>query len=76
MISSLCAHENTVYAVAYSKDGKKFASGGADCGVIVWNSKAQPVIKYHHTTSVQCLDFNPVSHVLASGSGTDYGLWS
>jgi intraflagellar transport protein 122 len=42
-----------VYCVAYSKDGKRFASGGADKTVIIWTSKAEGVLKFTHNDSIQ-----------------------
>jgi intraflagellar transport protein 122 len=37
--SMLQGHRDYVYAVAYSRDGKRFASGGADKTIIIWTSK-------------------------------------
>lgn len=34
LLNTLKAHKDVVYCVAYSRDGKKFASGGADKTVI------------------------------------------
>jgi WD40 repeat protein len=31
--------QDSVYAVAYAHNGKRFASGGADNTVIIWTSK-------------------------------------
>jgi WD40 repeat protein len=65
-----------VYAVAYASNGKRFASGGADKTVIIWTSKAEGILKYTHNDSIQCLAYNPVSQQLASGTASDFGLWS
>lgn len=46
LIETLTGHKDTVYAVAYANDGKKFASGGADKCVIVWTSKLDGMLKY------------------------------
>ena len=32
-------HKDAVYCVAYSRDGKRFASGGADKTIIIWTHK-------------------------------------
>ena len=61
---------------AYSKHGKKFASGGADKQVIIWTHKAEGILKYNHNESIQCLSYNPVTQQLASGTASDLGLWS
>ena len=98
------ALQDAVYSVAYSYDGKRFASGGADKTVIIWTSKvsmlydcswrsticiastrpnalllsmqAEGVVKYNHNDSVQVLAYNPLSQQLASGTASDFGLWS
>eukprot|EP01061_Rhynchopus_euleeides_P016277 TRINITY_DN27556_c0_g1_i1.p1 TRINITY_DN27556_c0_g1~~TRINITY_DN27556_c0_g1_i1.p1 ORF type:complete len:1234 (+),score=571.29 TRINITY_DN27556_c0_g1_i1:232-3933(+) len=75
-IHSLKGHKDTVYCVGYSKDGKRFASGGADKMVIIWTPKAEGILKYQHSDSIQCLSYNPVTQQLASATATDFGLWS
>lgn len=82
LLHSLRAHEpgKNVYAVAYSKDGKRFASGGyfifsSDNNVIIWTSKAEGILKYQHNTSIQCLAYNPITHQLSSGAVSDFGIW-
>jgi intraflagellar transport protein 122 len=44
--NTLKGHKDKVYAVAYSLDGKKFASGSADKTVIVWTNKMEGLLKY------------------------------
>lgn len=50
VILSFCilGHKDTVYCVCYAKDGKKFASGGADKSVIIWTSKLEGILKYSY----------------------------
>ncbi|KAL0031263.1 hypothetical protein WJX77_012099 [Trebouxia sp. C0004] len=76
LLHSLRGHKDAVYCVAYSYDSKRFASGGADKTVIIWTSKAEGVVKYNHNDSVQVLAYNPLSQQLASGTASDFGLWS
>ncbi|XP_025019210.1 intraflagellar transport protein 122 homolog isoform X2 [Python bivittatus] len=76
LIQPLKAHKDTVYCVAYAKDGKRFASGAADKTVIIWTSKLEGILKYTHNDSIQCVSYNPVTHQLASCSTSDFGLWS
>uniref|UniRef100_A0A8C6YJA0 Intraflagellar transport protein 122 homolog n=1 Tax=Naja naja TaxID=35670 RepID=A0A8C6YJA0_NAJNA len=76
LIQPLKAHKDTVYCVAYAKDGKRFASGAADKTVIIWTSKLEGILKYTHNDSIQCVSYNPVTHQLASCSSSDFGLWS
>jgi intraflagellar transport protein 122 len=46
VLHQLRGHKDTVHCVAYSRDGKRFASGGADNTVIIWTSKAEGILKY------------------------------
>ena len=52
------------------------ASGSADRTVIIWTSKAEGILKYSHTESIQQIKYNPVTQQLASCTGVDFGLWS
>ncbi|CAE7418992.1 ift122, partial [Symbiodinium sp. CCMP2456] len=76
LVHSLKGHKDSVFCVAYSRHGKKFASGGADKQVIIWTHKAEGILKYNHNESIQCLAYNPVTQQLASGTASDLGLWS
>eukprot|EP00771_Trimastix_marina_P000077 gnl/Trimastix_PCT/1080.p1 GENE.gnl/Trimastix_PCT/1080~~gnl/Trimastix_PCT/1080.p1 ORF type:complete len:615 (-),score=143.02 gnl/Trimastix_PCT/1080:154-1998(-) len=72
----LTPHKGHVFALSYSSDGKRFASGGADCTVIIWTAQADGLLQYTHGTSIQALAYNPVTQQLASGTENDIGLWS
>lgn len=76
LLHSLKGHKGIVYAVDYSYDGKRFASGGADNIVIIWTDKAEGVLKYTHNDSIQKLAYNPQSQCLASCTASDFGLWA
>ena len=76
LLHSLKGHKDAVYCIAYSKDGKRFASGSADKNVIIWTSKAEGILKYSHDESIQSLCYNPVTQQLASATASDFGLWS
>ena len=76
LIKSLKGHKDTVYCVTYSADGKWFASGGADCNVIIWTSVGKGFLKFPHNDTIQCVAYNPVNHGLASCTASDFGLWS
>jgi len=75
MIKQVRGHRDTVYCIAYSKDGQKFASGGADNSVVIWSHSGEGLLKYQHNDKIQCLAFNPVLQNLASCTGIDFGLW-
>jgi len=76
LLHSLKGHKKTLYCVAYAKDGKRFASGGEDKTIIIWTSKAEGILKYSHNDAIQCLAYNGVTQQLASGTASDFGLWS
>ncbi|KAK7101404.1 intraflagellar transport protein 122 homolog isoform X1 [Littorina saxatilis] len=76
MVQPLKGHKETVYCVAYAKDGKRFASGSADKSVIIWTNKLEGILKYTHNDAIQCMAYNPVNHQLASCAVGDFGLWS
>jgi hypothetical protein len=46
------------------------------CTVIPCMAQAEGILKYTHNDSIQCLDYNPVTQQLASGTASDLGLWS
>jgi len=72
----LRGHKDLVYTVSYGREGSKFASGGADNTVIIWNSKGEGVLKYTHSESIQVVAHNPCCDQLASCTEGDFGLWS
>mmetsp|Transcript_33085 Transcript_33085/g.104621 ORF Transcript_33085/g.104621 Transcript_33085/m.104621 type:complete len:1177 (+) Transcript_33085:130-3660(+) len=76
LLHKLKGHKDTVYCVTYSKDGKRFASGGADKNVIIWKNTAEGILKFAHNDTIQALSYNPVSLQLASVTATDFGIWS
>lgn len=76
LVHRLRGHKDTVYTVEYSRDGKRFASGGADKTVIIWTHKGEGILKYTHNDSIQCVVYNPTTEMLASCTATDFGLWA
>ncbi|CAF1166921.1 unnamed protein product [Rotaria sordida] len=74
--SALSGHGDVVNTISYASDGSRFASGGADKLVVIWTNELQGMLKYAHDSSVQCVTYHPTSHLLASCSNTDFGLWS
>jgi WD40 repeat protein len=82
---SLKGHQSQVYCLSYSNVANKneteseqvlFASGGQDHNVIIWNAAGQGLLKYKHSFPIQCLEFNPITHQLASATVEDYALWN
>uniref|UniRef100_A0A095BX64 Intraflagellar transport protein 122 homolog n=1 Tax=Schistosoma haematobium TaxID=6185 RepID=A0A095BX64_SCHHA len=77
LIKNLKGHKDTVYCVAYAHDSSIFASGSSDKYVIIWKSSTlEGLLKYVHNESIQCLEFNPVTVLLASTGSTDFGFWT
>lgn len=76
LIQPLRGHKDNVYCLCYAKDGKKFASGSVDKTVIIWTNRLEGILKYTHNDALQCLAYNPVSHVLASCAISDFGFWA
>jgi len=54
----LAGHKDTVYCVAYSKDGKRFSSGSADKCVIIWTNKLEGILKYTYVLSSHILTYS------------------
>ena len=43
---SFQGHKETVYCLAYAKDGSHFASGGADKMVIIWTAELEGSLRF------------------------------
>ena len=52
IIDNKRGHKDTVYCLAYSKDGQRWASGGADNNVIVWSAEGVGLLKYQHQSKI------------------------
>ena len=71
----LKAHKSQILAVTYSSDGKKIASSDRHGLVVIWKSTGEGLVKYAHGSAVRSVAFDPLSHILASGSDSEIGLW-
>jgi len=66
LLRALRGHSGTVHCLAFSKDGKRFASGGTDKRVVIWSTTSEGAKKYMHSSSLQCLSFNPMHQTVFS----------
>ncbi|XP_045407386.1 von Willebrand factor A domain-containing protein 5A isoform X2 [Lemur catta] len=60
LLLPLKGHKDTVYCVAYAKDGQRFASGSADKSVIIWTSKLEGILKYTSCSELLNSGLSPV----------------
>ena len=63
-------HSEEITCVAFSSDGRFFATGSYDQKIKLWNATTQELISTFtgHTEAVYSLAFCPDSSILASGS--------
>ncbi|MEH2425326.1 MAG: hypothetical protein V7K48_31815 [Nostoc sp.] len=66
----LQGHDNDVWSVSFSPDGKTLASGSADATIKLWNLETGKEIRTltGHDNNVRSVSFSPDSKTLASGS--------
>lgn len=75
LVRALRGHSGTVHCLAFSKDGKRFASGGSDKRVVIWLANGAGEKKYTHSSSIQCLSFNPVHQIVSRTYNFLAGEW-
>jgi WD40 repeat protein len=77
--STSTGHTNGVRAVAFSRDGRRLATGGIDGAVVIWRMGlgAQRVLSSDSRRPVICLAFAPDGETLAAGDhDSTLTVWS
>jgi RNA polymerase sigma factor (sigma-70 family) len=69
-IKAWAAHTGTVTAVAFSADGKRLVTGGADKAVILWDAVTGTKVRSFdgHTDRPLCVTLSPDGTLLATGA--------
>jgi len=64
------AHDEYVYMIRFSPDGKTLATAAGDNVARVWNWSTQQLLHtLEHDSAVYAAEFSPVDDILATGSG-------
>ncbi|MDE0635888.1 MAG: sigma-70 family RNA polymerase sigma factor [Candidatus Poribacteria bacterium] len=77
-VALLTEHTSAVSNIAFSPDGRFFASGSNDDTIILWDRSRgeQKTLTVHKSlSSIYALTFSPNSKTLASGSGDTIQFW-
>lgn len=74
----LVGHPGVVKALAFSPDGSRFASGGADRVVRVWDTESRKILLSlgGHTSAVESVEFDTGGKTLTSRSEKEAIVWS
>ena len=74
LITTLKGHGDVVYALAFSPDGEKIASGSSDRKIIIWDVNTGQIITKLNSGMVYSLAYSPDGKTLAS-IGSSLVIW-
>lgn len=75
----LRGHDDEVWVMAFSNDGRYLATGGKDKMVIIWSVSPEHCEKVKqlgpHSAAISCVSWSPDNKTLLAGSDTDIYQW-
>jgi WD40 repeat protein len=77
--SRATGHPQAIWALAFTSDGRRLATGSLDTDVVIWEvgKGASSVLSVDRPSSVPCLAFSPDGATLAAGyDGNKVVLWN
>lgn len=65
-IRKIEAHEDRIYSVAFSPDGRYLASSGKDCNIKLWDVKTGELLHYFEETTVDAYEIGSISRIFST----------
>lgn len=76
-LSTYKGHSSKILSIAWSPDGKRIASSGANGALYVWDAvTGKHLVKYAATDTVSSVDWSPDGMYLVSASNTAVKIWN
>jgi len=60
------AHEDRIYSLAFSPDGRYLASSGKDCNIKLWDVESGELLHYFEETAVDAYDIGSISRIFST----------
>ena len=65
-IRTIEAHEDRIYSVAFSPDGRYLASSGRDCNIKLWDLETGELLHYFEETAVDAYEIGSISRIFST----------